>query len=82
MAIFCTLGFLILFDFFAVLFSSKTSKISIRLSSLAAGSGMIQAGSKRWMVFRLGTTEAFNPDGANTMKLCANAELSGSLTAK
>ena len=53
-----------------------------RLSSLAAGSGITHEGSKFWMVFRLGTTEDFRPEGAKMMKLWANAGLAGSFMAK
>ena len=49
---------------------------------VAAGSGITQEGSKRWIVFKLGTTDAFNPEGANIIKLCANTGLNGSFVAK
>ena len=78
LAIFWTFGFFVLFDFFAVLLWSNTSKEIILLMSVAAGSGRIHDGLKFCIVLRLGTTDDFKPDGANMIKLCANDGFVGS----
>lgn len=79
---FLHVGILDLIGLAGSFFLSSTSKEIWRFKEDAAGSGMTQEGSNRWIVFRLGTTEDFSPEGAKMMKLCAKAGLFGSLLAK
>ena len=74
-AILATLGFFILLLFFSVLTASNISNFNVFLRLLAIGSGKIQVTSKSLIFFKLGKIELFNPDGAKTIKLCANALL-------
>ena len=79
---FLDVGILCFIGFVGSLPLIKHLKGSIRFMLEAAGSGMTQAGLNFWMVFRLGTTDDFKPEGAKMIKLWAKAGLCGSFIAK